>query len=497
MQEFLAVATIRTKAKAIIEIKILVNGATSRSRRNTILDSVQQETTSKSSPTWLVQFRIVTRALRHRNFRLFLSGQFLSLIGTWVQTVAQSWLVYRLTSSSFMLGLVGFAGQIPYLVLSPIAGVVADRVDRRKLVTMMQILSTIQAVLLAVLTLTQTVKPWHIMTLALGLGIVGVFDMTGRQSFLVEMVGKEDLMNAIALNSSVYNSGRVLGPAIAGVLVAVIGEGWCFVVNAASFVAVIVALLMMRLPPAAIRPPAASAWLRFSEGWNYVWNHAPSRALLLLLGVSAITNYPFLVLMPIFADRVLHGGPKTLGLLMSATGIGAITGALYMAARTGVRGLSRTIAGSTIMYSVALILFSYSRNIHFSMLTLAVAGAGMLLSIAGTNTTLQIIVPDALRGRVVGFYGMMFMGMAPIGSLLAGWLGGRIGAPYTVAIGAVICIIAALIFNRRRPIVRAALIQATMNQDTAMVPVPAPVPPDSVPGERIAEGYEAVSEPGG
>jgi len=417
---------------------------------------------------------VLTRALRHRNFKLFLSGQFLSLIGTWVQNVAQSWLAYRLTHSSFMLGLIGFAEQIPYLVLAPVAGVVADRMNRRWLVTLTQILAAIQALALALLTLFRVVTPMQIFWLALGLGTVGVFDMTGRQSFLVEMVGKEDLMNAIALNSSVYNSGRVIGPAIAGILVAVIGEGWCFVVNAASFVGVIVGLLMMRLPQWQRPHGLVSPVQHFREGWEYVRHHAPSRALLLLLGISSLANYPFLVLMPIFADRVLHGGPKTLGILMTSTGVGAVAGALYMAGRVGIKGLSRQITVSTILYSGSLILFAFSRNIPFSMLVLALAGMGMLLSVAGTNTSLQTIVPDPLRGRVVGFYGMMFLGMAPIGSLLAGWAGGLIGAPNTVAIGAVIAILAAFAFNRQRPLVRQALIQATMPQSMAMVPVPTP-----------------------
>ncbi|MBI2816871.1 MAG: MFS transporter [Acidobacteria bacterium] len=424
----------------------------------------------------------MTRALRHRNFRLFLSGQFLSLIGTWVQNLAQAWLVYQLTHSSIMLGVIGFAGQIPYLVLSPVAGVVADRVNRRWLITAMQILSIIQALILAVLTLTNTVKPWHIFCLALGLGIVGVFDMTARQTFLVEMVGKDDLMNAIALNSSVYNSGRVLGPAIAGVLVATIGEGWCFVVNAASFFGVIVGLLMMRVAPSPRPTSSGSVLQHLREGVNYVRGHPPSRALLLLLGISSITNYPFLVLMPIFADEVLHGGPTTLGLLMSSTGCGAIVGALYMASRTRLSGLSRMITGSTIMYSLALILFSFSRNVHLSMLALAITGAGLLLSVASTNTTLQTIVPDELRGRVVGFYGMMFMGMAPIGSLLAGWLAGLIGARSTVALGAIVCIVAAVVFNRHRPIVRAALQQVMVQRDRDVVALPAATPEESVIG---------------
>ena len=434
----------------------------------------QREAEAKATQPLLARVRRATRAVRHRNFRLFLSGQFLSLIGTWVQTLAQSWLVYRLSHSPVMLGLVGFAGQMPYLLLSPIAGVAADRMNRRNLILLAQILAMVQALLLAALTLTGVVQVWHVFFLAMTLGIVGVFDMTGRQSFLVEMVGKEDLMNAIALNSTVYNSGRILGPAVAGVLVAVIGEGWCFVVNAASFLGIIIGLLMMRVPPAAQREEFASHWEHFREGWNYVWSHAPSRTLLLLLGLTSVMNYPFLVLMPVFADNILHGGPQALGLLMSSTGVGAILGALYMATRTGVRGLSRTITLSTITYSVALVLFAFSRNLHLSMLWLVPVGFGLMVSVAGTNTSLQAIVPDALRGRVLGFYGMMFVGMAPIGSLLAGWLGGLIGADFTVAFGAVVCIAGALVFNRKRIVVRAALRQV-MEQQAEGFPVPVPV----------------------
>ena len=423
---------------------------------------------------WLAKMRVALRTLRHRNFQLFLGGQFLSLIGTWVQTVAQSWLVYRLTDSSAMLGLVGFASQIPYL-FSPIGGVLADRVNRHRLIVATQILSAAQALLLGWLTLTGQVRVWHVFYLALALGIVGVFDMTARQSFLVEMVGKEDLMNAIALNSSVYNSGRILGPAVAGVMVAAIGEGWCFIANGVSFLAVIAGLMMMRLAPTPLREKGISPVEQFREGIEYVRHNEPLRALLINLGVVSIMNYPFIVLMPVFADRVLRGGPKTLGILMSAFGVGALLGALYMASRTGLRGLSRTIVRATIVYSIALILFSFSPNVTLACVFLVVAGAGMMLQVASTNTSLQSITPDALRGRVMGFYGMMFLGMVPIGSLLAGWLGEWIGAPYTVSLGAVVCIIAALAFNRRRPVVVAALRQI-MEQHAALVPIPTDVP---------------------
>jgi MFS family permease len=423
----------------------------------------------------LARVRVATRALRHRNFQYFIAGQFLSLIGTWVQSFAQSWLVFRLTDSPVMMGLVGFAGQVPYLILSPIGGVIADRVNRHRMVIATQVLSMVQALLLAALTLGGTVGEWHVFWLALALGIIGVFDMTARQSFLVEMVGKEDLGNAIALSSSVYNSGRVLGPAVGGVLVAAVGEGYCFLINAASFVAVIIAFLMMRLPPAARRPQTASPYQYLLEGWRYVRRHAPSRALLIQLGITSVMNYPFLVLMPLFAVRALGGGPKTGGVLMTCVGIGAIGGALYMASRTGLRGLSRTIFGATLAYSVALIGFAFSTNLYVSCALLVVTGFGLVLQMAGTNTSLQSITPDPLRGRIVGFYGMMFLGMAPLGSLMAGWLADWIGIRYTVALGALVCILSALVFNRRRPVIIAALRQI-MEQRATLVPVPAPAP---------------------
>jgi len=442
--------------------------------RKVVLATFQPESPFKTSqPMLMMRLRASTRALRHRNFRLFIMGQGLSLIGTWVQTVAQAWLVYRISQSSVMLGLVGFASQVPYLILSPVAGVAADRVNRRKLILLMQTLAMLQAVLLAVLTLTGTVEVWHVFYLALILGIVGVFEMTARQSFLVEMVGKEDLMNAIAINSSVYNSGRILGPAVAGILVALIGEGWCFAVNSASFLSVIIGLLMMRLPPPVPAPGTFSPVEHFREGFHFVWNHAPSRTVLLLLGLTSVMNYPYLVLMPIFADKILQGGPRALGLLMSSVGVGAILGSIYMATRIGLRGLSRTITVMTILYSVALALFAVSPDLRLSMVLLLPVGFGMMVSVAATNTTLQTLSPDALRGRVLSFYGMMFIGMTPIGSLLAGWAGDVIGAPLTVIVGAAACIAGALAFNRKRFVVRAALRQF-MDQHAEGFPMPVP-----------------------
>ena len=423
---------------------------------------------------WFAKVRVTLRALQHRNFQLFLGGQFLSLIGTWVQTVAQSWLVYKMTGSSVMLGLVTFAGQIPYL-FSPIGGVLADRMNKHRLIILTQVLSTLQAVLLAWLTLSGAVQVWHVIVLALVLGVIGVFDMTGRQAFLVEMVGKEDLMNAIALNSSVYNSGRILGPAVAGVMVAAIGEGWCFAVNAVSFLAVIAGLLMMRLQRPHKHSRAESPIEQFRQGLEYIRTHQPTRALLLNLCAVSIMNYPFIVLMPIFADRIFHGGAQTLGILMSAFGVGAVLGALYMASRTALSGTSRRIVRSTIVYSIALIGFSFSWSVPIACFFLIVAGAGMLMQVASTNTGLQSLAPDAMRGRVMGFYGMMFLGMVPIGSLIAGWLGDRIGAPWTVSLGAVGCIIAAAAFNRRRVVVASALRQLMQSQ-AGMVAVPTAVP---------------------
>ena len=422
----------------------------------------------------LTRLRASTRALRHRNFRLFIIGQGLTLVGTWVQSLAQSWLVYRLSRSPVMLGLVSFASLAPYLVLSPIAGVVCDRVNRRKLILVMRFLAMVQAALLAVLTLTGRVEVWHVFYLALALGIIGVFEMTARQSFLVEMVGKEDLMNGIALNSSVYNSGRIVGPAIAGLMVAAVGEGWCFAVNSVSFLAVIVSLLMMRHAPPARPVEQISPLEHFREGWNFVRGHAPSRALLLLLGLTSVMNYPYLVLMPVFADTVLQGGPKALGLLMSANGTGAIVGSIYMATRTGLTGLSRTITRMTILYGVALVLFALSPDLRLSMLLLLPVGFGMMVAVAATNTALQTLSPDPLRGRVLGFYGMMFVGMTPIGALLAGWAGGLIGAPLTVISGAAFCVAGALIFNRKRPVIRAAL-REFMDQQAEAFPVPVAV----------------------
>ncbi|MBI4460832.1 MAG: MFS transporter [Acidobacteria bacterium] len=414
-------------------------------------------------PKW----KVATRALRHRNYRLFFAGQLFSLVGTWVQSVAQAWLVYRLTGSPVMLGVVAFASQVPYLVLAPIAGVVADRVSRHKLILAAQVLAMVQAFVLAALTLSGRVEVWHVFFLALGLGIVNVFDMTARQAFLVEMVGKEDLLSAIALNSSIVNAGRIIGPAVAGITVAAVGEGYCFLLNAVSYAAIIVGLLLMRLPVLREHGSVGSPLERLQEGWSYVRRHRPVRSLLLLLGILTMMNYPLVLLMPLFADQILGGGPKTLGFLMSSIGAGAILGALYMASRTSLQGLTRKIALATACYGLAVIFFAASANLLLSALLLAPVGFCLMLQIAGINTSVQTIVPDALRARVMGFYALMFMGTTPVGSLMGGWLAKLIGAPWTVALGGAVCLVAAYSFNRQRPIVRAALRRAA-ERDASM-----------------------------
>jgi MFS family permease len=407
---------------------------------------------------FFARVRTTTRALKHRNFRLFIIGQLLSVTGTWIQTVAQSWLVYRLTGSSVMLGLVGFATQIPYF-FSPIGGVLADRFNRRQLLLLTQTLMALQAVLLAYLTLTETIGVWTVFTLALVLGVIGLFELTARQSFVVEMVGKEDLMNAIALNSSMYNMGRVIGPSIAGILVAWVGEGWCFAINAASFMAVIIGLLLMRLPTAPPRVVKESPIAQFKAGLDYVLSSRPIKVLLLNLGILSLFNNPAIVLMPVFADRILGGGPKTLGILMTAFGGGALVGALLMASRVGLKGLSRRIVLATLVYSFALVLFAMVRWLPLACLLMAFTGGGIMTQIASTNTALQTITPDHLRGRVVGYYGMMFLGMVPLGSLIAGWMGDWIGVRWTVGLTAAVCVLAALYFDRRRAVVIDALRQ--------------------------------------
>ncbi len=410
----------------------------------------QSENTVKKSG---ISLPATLRALKHRNFQLFFGGQLISLIGTWMQNVAQSWLVYRLTGSSLLLGSVSFAGQIPVFLTAPLGGIVADRYNRHRVVIGTQTASMILAFVFAALTLTHRITVTEIFVLSILRGVVNAFDIPGRQAFIVEMVGKEDLMNAIALNSSMFNGARIVGPAIAGVVVAKIGEGWCFFGDAVSYIAVIVGLLMMEVSPRAVRP-MGSPIEHVIEGFRFVRETVPIRALLLLLGLVSLVAMPYTVLMPIFADRILHGGARGLGILMGATGVGALAGALTLATKTGVHGLGRWVTFSCAGFATFLIAFALSTHFWLSTALLVPVGFCMMLQMSSSNTLIQAMVPDHLRGRVMSVYSMMFMGMGPFGALIAGAIADRLGAPLAVIMGAVACLGGAAIFGLRLPHIR-------------------------------------------
>jgi MFS family permease len=421
------------------------------------------------------------RALRHRNFQLFFSGQLISLTGTWMQTVAQSWLVYKLTGSGLQLGAVGFASQIPVFLFAPIGGIVADRTNRKHVVIATQVASMLLAFVLAGLTLTHRVTVKEVYVLAALLGIVNAFDIPGRQSFLVDMVGKEDLMNAIALNSSMFNGARVIGPAVAGILVARLGEGWCFFVNAVSYIAVIAGLMMMNVHAPARVSAETSPWEHIVEGFQFVNHTAPIRALVILLGLVSVTGMPYVVLMPIFADKILHGGGQglaswigshdlgavRLGILMGAAGVGALLGALTLAVRSGVKGLGTWITVCCAGFGISLMLFSFSKSFWLSVLLLLPVGYFIMLQMASSNTLIQVMVPDVLRGRMMAVYSMMFMGMAPLGALLGGAMSDRLGAPLTVAIGGFASVLGAWWFSVQLPKFRVEARQLIVAQGMA------------------------------
>jgi MFS family permease len=385
---------------------------------------------------------------------LFFTGQLISVCGTWMQSVAQSWLVYRLTGSAALLGFVNFANLIPVFLLSPLGGAVADRRSRHRILLVTQVVSMLLAFVLAALTLTGRIHVWHLFVLASLLGINYAFYVPAQSAFVVDMVGKEDLMNAIALNSSMVNGARIIGPAIAGLLVAAIGEGWCFFLNGVSYLAVISGLLMMELTPHRKVSLAGSQLKHVVEGFGFVARTGPVRELLLLLGAVSLFGAPYAVLMPIFSDQVLHHGASALGLLMGSTGVGALLAAFSLAARTQLRGLGRWVAMSTAGFGASLILFGISRSFWLSALLLVPVGYAMMVEMAASNTLIQAMVPDSLRGRVMAVYSMMYMGMAPIGALIAGSLAQRLGAPHTVMLGGGICIIGGAIFALRLPRLR-------------------------------------------
>jgi MFS family permease len=399
--------------------------------------------------------KTVLYSLRYRNYRLFFAGQSISLVGTWMQIVAISWLVYHLTNSALLLGLVGFFSQIPSFFLTPFTGVFVDRWNRHRILVITQTLSMIQAFALAFLTLTGTINILSIILLSLSLGLINAFDMPARQSFVIEMVEKkEDLPNAIALNSSLVNVARFIGPAVAGLLVAAVGEGFCFLINGISYVAVIIALLAMKVNKITKRVSINNIPKEIKEGFKYSFGFAPIRSILLLLGLVSLVGMPYTVLMPIFAKDILHGGAHTLGFLMAAAGIGALVGGIYLASRKSVLGLVKILTFATGIFGLGLIIFAFSKNLYFSLSMMLVSGFGMLLQIAASNTLLQTITEDDKRGRVMSFFTMAFMGMSPFGNLIAGAMADKIGAPNTVLISGVICIIGAIIFLTRLPSLR-------------------------------------------
>ena len=386
------------------------------------------------------------RALKHRNFQLFFAGQLVSLIGTWMQSTAQLWLVYRMTNSPALLGIFGFASQIPILFLASLGGYVGDRYNRHRGVIWTQTTAMILSFVLAALTLIGAVRVWEIILIAFFAGIVNAFDVPIRQAFLVQMVGKEDLPNAIALNSSIFNGARIVGPALAGFAIAWIGEGWCFFLNGISFLAVIIALLMMRLDKFEPRASKGSPLQNFVQGFRFAMSDRPIRSALLLLSLMSLLGMQYSVFMPIFARDILHGGPSRLGLLMSFAGVGAIVGALHFAGRTDYKGLVEWIAATSTTCSLGIVLFSQSRVYWLSAVALLAVGFSATSQMAATNTMVQGRVPDELRGRIMAVYATMFMGVQPLGALIAGGVAKRIGAPHALTAFGTICFLGSLFF---------------------------------------------------
>ena len=420
------------------------------------------------------------RALRSRNFRLYFTGQTISLIGTWMTRLATSWLVYRLTGSALLLGLVGFSGQIPTFLLAPFAGVWVDRLDRRRVLVVTQILAMIQSLALAGLTLTRHISINEVIWLSAFQGSINAFDMPARQAFLVQMVDdKQDLGNAIALNSSMVNLARLVGPSLAGAVIAISSEAYCFLIDGISYLAVIASLVAMRLPPF-VAKRITDSMLAVKEGWAYVSGFAPVRTILLLFAMVSLMGWPFTVLMPIFAGKILKGGPHTLGFLMGAVGIGALVSAISLALRKSVLGLGKMIPVSTAAFGLGLILFGLSRTLWMSLFLMLVCGFGMMQQMAASNTIIQTIVDDSKRGRVMSFYAVAFVGMAPFGSLLAGTLAHALGAPRTVVLSGICCLAGAAWFAAQLGTIRKLIRPIYM--DLGILPPVDAVIQDSVGG---------------
>ncbi|MFH1857807.1 MAG: MFS transporter [Candidatus Omnitrophota bacterium] len=435
---------------------------------------------------YAIDFKLIFRALRHRNYRLFFGGQSISLIGTWMQQVAMSWLVYRLTNSALLLGIVGFVGQLPTFLLAPLAGVIADRHNRHRILVVTQTLAMLQASVLSVLVLTNTIAVWHILCLSIFLGLINSLDLPVRQAFTVEMIEKrEDLGNAIALNSSMVNAARLIGPSLAGILIAALGEGICFLLNALSYIAVIASLVAMKITSRPTLSSEKHVLHDLKEGFVYAFGVAPIKAILFLLGLVSLIGVPYQVLMPIFAKDIFHGGPKTLGFLMAMSGAGALMGAIYLAGRKSVIGLGKVIAAASSLFGLGIAVFALSRVLWFSMVMIGAAGFAMMVQLAASNTVLQTIVEEDKRGRIMSFYTMAFMGMAPFGSLLAGSLASKMGAPNTLLFGGTCCVIGGLLFVRQLP---------SLREEMRPIYIKKGILPEVASGIQAASGLKGASE---
>ncbi len=452
-----------------------------------------------ASPAPTTRLGLILRSLRHRNFRLFFVGQGISLIGTWMQQLAMSWLVFKLTYDALKMGAVTFAAQIPSFLLIPFIGVFLDRWHRHRVVIATQFLAMVQAFILAGLVMGGVIVYWQLIALSVVMGCINAFDMPARQSFLPEMLtNKDDLANAIALNSSLFNAARLVGPAVAGFLIALVGEAWCFLLNALSFIAVLAALLAMRIPRRQRPAQHRNVMHGIREGFVYAFGFPPIRALILLVAMLSLVGIPYTVLMPLFAAEVLHGGAGTLGLLMTASGVGALTGAIYMASRHTVLGLGVRITGAAFLFGLSLIGFALSTNLWLSLVLLAFAGLGIMVTMSGCNTILQTIVEEHMRGRVMSLYTMAFMGVAPFGSLLAGWLADKIdkvlgassGAPYTVLAGGIATLAGTALFAHRLGTLRRFIRPIYIAKGILPPPAPADEP---VPGLVVAPDGPAFS----
>ena len=463
--------------RILCEIRFLIN-----LKHNLVNSKILMKLKKMFSGSMPLKVNTIFRSLRHRNYRLFFSGQSISLIGTWMQRIALPWAVYRMTDSEVLLGVVGFAGSIPSFLLAPFAGVLIDRWSRYRVMLVTQVISMIQAGVLAWLSLSGGLEIWHIIVLSLVLGIINTFDMPARHSFVINMVnGKEDIGNAIALNSMMFNGARLIGPSLAGIILATAGEGACFLMNALSYVFVIASLMMMRVTETREKKERVPMFREMKGGMDYVFGFAPIKHIILLLGLVSLMGASYQVLMPVYAKDILEGDSHTYGFLMGAAGAGALLGAIYLASRDTVLRLGRLIPSATALLSAGLIAISLSSSFFISMFLIFFTGLGMMAHTAASNTILQTIADDDKRGRVMSFYTMALMGTAPFGSLLAGWMAKVIGTPWTIFIGGAICLLGALVFFRRLP---------ELKRLVSPVYVRMGILPE------VAEGIHTASEPG-